>query len=955
MNDEHEYLNIEREGIQWTLRRDRAQWFIGHLLPDPSSLSHLPRYELIRKTGTRTAIRFPLTDPPGCTAYLKHHKSKTLYQLLKYSLLKSPPSAEWAAARTLNRLGVPAAQPLALGERRVLGILHESYAVFEGVPEARSLREVLDDTSDPAVLDRALEAVASSVSRMHRHHLFHPDLHIGNILLTGLDGPRPLAYIIDLHSLQRRNARLHHYRRRDLAVLWTSLSKYADKKAWRRFLEQYAEDAPQFRRGHDEHAAWIDRLTAGFRRKYYNSRARRCLRTSGGFIVERRSGRTVYRRRSVPPGLIAAAIRRHIRTCESGGPDLVKAGPGSAVTRVPPDGRWRGLYVKEFIYAGLWNRLRKTLAMSGGLRAWHNGNALKARGVPTCDFLGLVEESRGLLKTRSFLVMSELEGVTAIDGFIYSNILEAPFNVRKRFARCAAEYVALLHRKGVFHGDLKASNILVREAGAGREHPGGWEMFVVDPGSVSFPRRITLEQRALNLAQLNSSLRMSVTKADRMRFFRRYLAASDYKGDPRALLRAVLQFTASRDVVWNRPGIREAPPPRLRILHVYADWKWTGAAEPTVNLACALQRFGHDVWIACQKGPPDYPMKQLSTRARSRGLKVVTDFSLSRCIIPWDLVPDVFRMIRFLRRHEIDIIHAHQSYEHFVCGLAGRIAARLCDRPVVVVRTSHSGVPQPNNFINRFLLRRLTDGLVVISQRALQADARLGRFRAGAVTKIEGTVNLEKFDPDSPVQDKRPELGIAPDDVVAGIVARMQRHRRFDVLLRAVALAVKKVPNLKLVIVGRGTHMHEVAIEPARRMGLENHVVFAGYRTDDYRDVLACFDMKVFLVPGSDGSCRAVREAMSMGKPVIASNRGMLPEIVNDGETGLIVEDTPEKLADAIVRLALDPGLTTRLGRAARRKALETFGIPSQAEALQHFYLNLLHACRRAGHSAQGA
>jgi glycosyltransferase involved in cell wall biosynthesis len=169
----------------------------------------------------------------------------------------------------------------------------------------------------------------------------------------------------------------------------------------------------------------------------------------------------------------------------------------------------------------------------------------------------------------------------------------------------------------------------------------------------------------------------------------------------------------------------------------------------------------------------------------------------------------------------------------------------------------------------------------------------------------------------------------------------MHRHRRFDLLLDAVQRASKEVPSLRLFVVGRGTHQEEVARRPAARMGLGGRVVFGGYRAGDYVDALATIDFKVFLVPGSDGSCRAVREAMAMGKPVIATKRGMLPEIVIDGETGLLVDETPEALSHALVRLSQDADLRRRLGAAARTRALVRFSLDEQASAVESFYERL--------------
>jgi glycosyltransferase involved in cell wall biosynthesis len=115
-----------------------------------------------------------------------------------------------------------------------------------------------------------------------------------------------------------------------------------------------------------------------------------------------------------------------------------------------------------------------------------------------------------------------------------------------------------------------------------------------------------------------------------------------------------------------------------------------------------------------------------------------------------------------------------------------------------------------------------------------------------------------------------------------------------------------------------------------------------GYHLADYPQLLAALDVKIFLVPGSDGSCRAVREAMAMGKPVIAARRGMLPELVQDGVSGFVVEDTPENLARAIISLVNDLPLRRKMGEAARQRICSEFSIKGQMEKVESVYRQTL-------------
>jgi glycosyltransferase involved in cell wall biosynthesis len=174
------------------------------------------------------------------------------------------------------------------------------------------------------------------------------------------------------------------------------------------------------------------------------------------------------------------------------------------------------------------------------------------------------------------------------------------------------------------------------------------------------------------------------------------------------------------------------------------------------------------------------------------------------------------------------------------------------------------------------------------------------------------------------------------------MVARFQKYRRTEVFLEALQSIIKEYPKVKLLLVGRSSQMNESVVNPMKRLGLESWVVLGGYRTEDYIDTLACMDIFVFLMAGSDGAARALREAMAMGKPAIVANRGMLPELVEHGISGLVVKDTPEGLASATLQLLRHPQLRAAMGKAAYQRAHEEFRMDKQAEEVERFYEEVL-------------
>ncbi|MEE9201134.1 MAG: glycosyltransferase family 4 protein [Candidatus Brocadiales bacterium] len=373
------------------------------------------------------------------------------------------------------------------------------------------------------------------------------------------------------------------------------------------------------------------------------------------------------------------------------------------------------------------------------------------------------------------------------------------------------------------------------------------------------------------------------------------------------------------------------------LLHLFSNWKWTGPAEHALNLCHTLKKRGHRVVFACGM-PPERDIDGVKKRAEALGFELL-DLRLKKHLNLIDNSSDVWTVSRYIREEKPDIVHTHMTNDNLVAGLS----ALMARSSVPVVRTSYEGQGLQTTPRNRLLLSWLTSGLVVVSEMAGETDVRNFGLSRDRVWKIEVGVDTNRFSPRRTEPRTRASLGIGSGDVVVGVVARVQWHRRFDVFLEAFRRASEQMPNLRAMIVGRGTNIVPVAVEPARKMGLNGKVVFPGYKQgNEYVETLAAMDMKVFLVPGTDGSCRAVREAMAMGLPVIAARRGMLPEIVEHGNNGFVIDDTPEKLSQSIIKLATDAPLRQRMGEVSRQIALERFSLAKEAHEIEAVYKALL-------------
>ena len=372
----------------------------------------------------------------------------------------------------------------------------------------------------------------------------------------------------------------------------------------------------------------------------------------------------------------------------------------------------------------------------------------------------------------------------------------------------------------------------------------------------------------------------------------------------------------------------------VRALHLFANWKWTGPAEPAVNLAAALRGRGVSVEFACGRSVGGLE-NAIEGALAERGVPHLAGLRLGKHRNPFLDPLDRRALGRMLAARKPDVLHCHLPNDHRI----GAGAARARDAGPRVVRSVHDGETPKATRDLRALMGAGSDAVICVSRTvAAELPARAG-IDAAKVFFVEGAVDTERFAPRPALPRLARDYGIGKDDFVVGVVARMQRHRRFEVFFDAIATVAAEVPSLKVLLVGRGTWMDEVAVRPAARRELAGRVVFTGYRRgEEFVDTLRCMSVKAFLVPGSDGSCRAVREALSCGVPVVSTTRGMLPEIVADGETGILVDETAESFSGALVRLAKDGAIRRRMSKAAREAATERFTLAAQAERVEAIY-----------------
>lgn len=302
------------------------------------------------------------------------------------------------------------------------------------------------------------------------------------------------------------------------------------------------------------------------------------------------------------------------------------------------------------------------------------------------------------------------------------------------------------------------------------------------------------------------------------------------------------------------------------------------------------------------------------------------------------------RLVALMRTFRPDIVHTHTAK----AGMLGRVAARLCGVPVVV-HTYHGHVLQgyfsPARTrlfmaIERWLAGH-TSRLLAVSERVKQDLLALGIGRAERFDVLPLGLDLDGFlDAETRRGEFRRELGYTEREILVGIVARLVPIKAHEMFLRAAAAITRRVPASRFVVVGDGERRADLEAL-ARQLALGDRVRFVGWRGDLQR-VYADLDV-VVLTSRNEGSPVSLIEAMAAARPVVATRVGGVPDLVKDGQQGLLVPaGDVDALARAIEDVVSSPDRGRAMGEAGRKRVYPAFTAERLIADLDRLYTELL-------------
>ncbi len=375
-------------------------------------------------------------------------------------------------------------------------------------------------------------------------------------------------------------------------------------------------------------------------------------------------------------------------------------------------------------------------------------------------------------------------------------------------------------------------------------------------------------------------------------------------------------------------------PTPLRVLMIDSETTWRGGENQLYLLMRGLRETTRTEVVLAS--PPGAAIAQ---RAAELGVDCVPLPMRSGM----DLVA-ANTLRRYLRRGQFDIVHCHASHAHGIASLATwpfRFAASRHRPFVVVSRRVDFAFAKHGPSALKY---RLGADLYLAISNGVRDVLLQGGIDPARIVLVRSGIDLDRHQRLRDSRSLRTELGLSEGTIAVGNVAALAPHKSQTDFIRAARLVADEMPSVRFFIVGEGRERPRLEAL-VRELGLTERFVLTGFR-DDALEILSLFDCFV-LSSSLEGLCTSIMDAQVLGVPVVATRTGGVPDLVQDGETGLLVPPRqPHELAAAILRLLRDRVLREGVARQAQERS-SLYGYQTMVSGTHGAYTQLVQ--RAAG------
>jgi len=303
---------------------------------------------------------------------------------------------------------------------------------------------------------------------------------------------------------------------------------------------------------------------------------------------------------------------------------------------------------------------------------------------------------------------------------------------------------------------------------------------------------------------------------------------------------------------------------------------------------------GHRVSIVCQ--PESFLWKKCQAITSS-------DFNCYPLLMKNPANPfSFFSLLKILKKAKPDIIHTHSSIDSWLAGSVAKFAG------IPVVRSRHISIPIKNMFPNNWLYSRIPKKIITSGGAISNVVTAVSGVRPENVKSISAGVDFRRFDFKIDGMKIREELGIKPGQPLIGKIGVIRGWKGYDYLLEAAAIVLKKYPDARFVFVGNGPGFEQTQ-SIANSLGLEKTVTLLGHR-EDIPEIIAGLDIQVLASFAGEGTPQVIPQAFAMKTPLVATRVGSVPEMLGQGDRGILVDmKNSIDLANGIIKLIDNPSI----------------------------------------------
>lgn len=359
----------------------------------------------------------------------------------------------------------------------------------------------------------------------------------------------------------------------------------------------------------------------------------------------------------------------------------------------------------------------------------------------------------------------------------------------------------------------------------------------------------------------------------------------------------------------------------LRVMFLQTDMRIGGAEMITANIIRRLDRRRFAPELCC--------LKDRGELGESLASEIPVHSNLLSSKYDLRIWP---RLTSLLRKRKVDAVITVGAGDKMFWG---RLAARRVGVPVVLSALHSTGWPDGVGRLNR-MLTPITDAFIAVADSHGQFLATNLKIPRDRVVAISNGVDTTRFAPYPDIAAVRSELGIGPSDPVVGIVAALRPEKNHELFLEMAHRVTKQLPNAKFIVIGDGP-CREAIEKRSNELGITDNILMLGSRSD-VPQLLAAMDVFA-LTSHIEANPLSILEAMSVGRPVVATNVGSIHEAVAEGQTGYLVPPgDADQLTERVLDLLRDPLACRSMGQVARAAVVNHWSI----EAMVHGYERLI-------------